>query len=783
MLYVLLPRRSQRFHAVQPHFQSTTRNADANTLFSPSQATKTHPSTAFCVPDASDDDALALTSSDEGDLSVGDTMASDHTEAGVSACSSGLSDNDPPVVSAGGKRLKDCTSSEYGNFSTRNKAGNLKRKRGSEPNDSDGSAASSTIPKPSRNPKRSTGVDRKQTKHQPREKVSKWSNPKSHVAIVEEGSVIRFTFDGHECTHSSGFASDTFSESDSFSSADFDHSCAALKAFNMCFYRPLNAVFCKTHRKCIPLGSLQSHISSSILVERHSNTLPRMRKHKASEIFISHIASAFNLRYDQTFHLQGADIIQLPNPIPCIEEPRKHLQCPECKVWLRESDTRGWKSDGLRQHLAHKSKCALLLQIPESERPALKECYGQRPCGLGGHGREMRVPFVEIIGWSPTTLSSEMPSSIEEPEIPMKYVDPSSQEYAKVLKWDELVSQETAECLRLLCLLPHPSRSKASTSAGPMSPQNRANILERGLHEVHLFLQKYLEEANDFIDSCDAGLRLNLTEGSVLKLIVPSPTDNSISCRTNSHYNVISTSAYAQYRRPLTHAIALLLRYKLYHELGQRVPGNFKLPMTKSLNDARIALYEFLISVPLEDEIDRATLGIRVHALSVSLLTARCTASIRIGHIFDITLPTALYRGSGVYTTANTATQYCAGLQFCLRSVAIQATRLGGIEKLYIPFQKMTIGMEESIKVVELNYDSWGQGDEGLEDLEDLDAIANVTLRTGEARREKVPEPIVLLDGLEKTDANSSLNGSSMGSPSTTEELGNHALDQDPLLV
>ncbi len=241
---------------------------------------------------------------------------------------------------------------------------------------------------------------------------------------------------------------------------------------------------------------------------------------------------------------------------------------------------------------------------------------------------------------------------------------------------------------------------------------------------------------------------------------------------------MISMSAYAQYRHPLTHAIALLLRYKLHHESGQRVPGSFELPITKSLNETRITLYEFLLSVPLDDEMDRATLAIQVHAVSVSLLSAKCKAGHRSGHIFDITIPMALYRGNGIYATANAAMQYCAWLQFCLRSVAIQATRLGGLEKLYIPFQRTITGTEDS-KVVELNDDGWGQGEEALEEL---DVIGDVMLQTGEARGKKVPEPIFLVDGLERTDESPSSNTSSLGSL-IMEGLGSHPLEEDALLA
>lgn len=243
---------------------------------------------------------------------------------------------------------------------------------------------------------------------------------------------------------------------------------------------------------------------------------------------------------------------------------------------------------------------------------------------------------------------------------------------------------------------------------------------------------------------------------------------------------MISISAYADYRHPLMHAVALLLRYKFYHESGHHVPGNFELPMTKSLNETRIALYEFLLSVPLSDGIDRATLGIKVHALSVSLLTAKCRVNDRIGHIFDVTIPIALYKGDGVYRTANSATQYCAWLQFCLRSVAIQVTRLGGVEKPYIPFERTVDGMELSGKAVELSDDGWGDGSDDV-GFEDLDVISDFVLTVGEEIAGKGQEPIFFVDGPEKVNTNSSSKGS-QGSPPLIV-YRTHSMKEDTLLA
>jgi len=97
-----------------------------------------------------------------------------------------------------------------------------------------------------------------------------------------------------------------------------------------------------------------------------------------------------------------------------MEEPRIYLQCPLCQTWLNqsgESHRRGWKSHGVVLHLKQlNSKCAKLLEIPESERPAMKECHGQRPCGTAPLrvGDELHIPFVEIVGWNLKTQETSL---------------------------------------------------------------------------------------------------------------------------------------------------------------------------------------------------------------------------------------------------------------------------------------------------------------------------------------------------------------------------------------
>ena len=162
--------------------------------------------------------------------------------------------------------------------------------------------------------------------------------------------------------------------------------------------------------------------------------------------------------------------------------------------------------------------------------------------------------------------------------------------------------------------------------------------------------------------------------------------------------------------------------------------------MTKSLNETHIALYKFLLSVSLDEAVDMVTLGPQVHPLVVALLMAKCKVSDRIGDILDITIPMGIYKRGGIYRSANYATQYCAWLQFCLISVAVQASRLGGLEKSYTHY-----GCEERNDAV--TSDELYDDEQDDTDLEDLDIVDNVTWGKGKRPSgRKVPEPIFFVD-------------------------------------
>ncbi len=239
--------------------------------------------------------------------------------------------------------------------------------------------------------------------------------------------------------------------------------------------------------------------------------------------------------------------------------------------------------------------------------------------------------------------------------------------------------------------------------------------------------------------------------------------------RTKSAYNDLSGNSYTNYRHPLMHAIALLLRFKFHHEVGQHIPGQFGLPVTKPMNDSRIALYDFLMSVSLGVEIDRMELGNLVHPLLVSLLTAKCKANDRIGHIFDVTIPIGLYKGDGIYRNVMCATKYCAWLQFCLRSVAIQCARLGSAQASYKPF------LETSLIV----HNEWPEDDDYEQnnlDWDQLDFVGDVDpeMRQIVKHASQELEPVFFVDA-PGDDSDSS-------QPEDSSLLGSHPLARDDLL-
>ncbi len=137
---------------------------------------------------------------------------------------------------------------------------------------------------------------------------------------------------------------------------------------------------------------------------------------------------------------------------------------------------------------------------------------------------------------------------------------------------------------------------------------------------------------------------------------------------------------------------------------------------------------------PLDEEIDYARLGDLVHKLSISLLTAKCRVGDQIGHIFDITVPMALYKGNGIYQTALCATRYCAQMQYCLRSVVIHIARLGGPYGAYVPFDSTKKVMPDPA----IDED---------EDSEELDVVDGVySSRCAESPDISMKEPLHFVD-------------------------------------
>ncbi len=555
MLYVLLPRRTKHPPvALQHSFQSARSNDTAKELQFPSQATKSCQSISTSVPseavvsvlddsiftDARAYDFSAVTASDDDELSVENKSDSDCTGPNGSVYSNGISDEDLPVKFVGRKRLRDYDETEgYGSIlTTRGKAKRPSKQRRREVLINDSSEEEQSLkvpgslkPKPKGPTKPSAfkavvrkRAGRKHTQSKPSSTPSFFSD--NRLFVHPQGKNYKFTFQNHICTHSlppdihQGALSVPTNKNGpnpimQNSSSDFDTSCVALKGFNMCFFRPLNMVFCRTHKVCVPLSSLKTHITAGTR-QRHTGTITGPFGTNLIEPFLSHVASAFHVSLTQTFHSQGSRTKQLSEPIPYMDKPVPYLQCPLCKNWLLQSGKGGWKSPAIGQHLKQSnSKCAHLLEIPEDERPVLNECYGQRPCGTRGLDH---IPFVEIVGWNPETAPrfttdsrpNEQLASPAKPETPA--TDPVSQEYVERCKWNTRFPASTAEALHELCLLPNPFLF----TSGDDDEENQnidEETLERGLYEAQNFLRHYLEDANFFINTCEVGFRSTLTRG------------------------------------------------------------------------------------------------------------------------------------------------------------------------------------------------------------------------------------------------------------------------------
>lgn len=157
------------------------------------------------------------------------------------------------------------------------------------------------------------------------------------------------------------------------------------------------------------------------------------------------------------------------------------------------------------------------------------------------------------------------------------------------------------------------------------------------------------------------------------------------------------------------------------------------------------------MSAPLDEEIDPTTLGVLVHRVLIALLTARCNVTDRIGHVFDITIPMALYKGNGIYRDASCATKYCAQMQYCLRSVVVHTVRLDG------PLEPYTL-LDDTDTRAPSNRDCSVEDSEEAEqiqDWEELDLVDDVYLvRHAEKRSERpVDEPLCFVDDDDEGDA------------------------------
>ena len=161
---------------------------------------------------------------------------------------------------------------------------------------------------------------------------------------------------------------------------------------------------------------------------------------------------------------------------------------------------------------------------------------------------------------------------------------------------------------------------------------------------------------------------------------------------SRSKYRNLAPSTLMRYKNALFDPITLFLRARhmasFKKQIGQ-VEMIKKFHLTPTAMHAAIGLYNFLVSVPLEDEIPGNQLRVHVHRVLVGLLTSSPPTEVRAGGLFDITLALRAYKGADHgFGAATIASAWCAMFQYGMRSIVVHIARLGGGKADYKKIEK-----------------------------------------------------------------------------------------------
>lgn len=272
-------------------------------------------------------------------------------------------------------------------------------------------------------------------------------------------------------------------------------SCAVLSYFNSMYYSPIvQCVICLQHQTAIPFNSLAHHIKIF-----HSSQYTQA-KHPISTL-INHIGSAFSLLSTQSAEEITITVsrIQLTEPIPGLQLPKKHTQCPGCSSWfdsfkhtqkhLESSNTPSCQ-DWLRNH-------------PVLYNTTFPTRYISPLFTLKGLATTYVVFAKDYAPPNPTTAASTQATRI------LAAIEASSPEYIVKFGWESYVYNLGAE-LPVLILL-HTTPGARMIQLWPKDSEGAS--IEEGLVVVSQFLTVYLREADSRVNGCHDMVRQAITNG------------------------------------------------------------------------------------------------------------------------------------------------------------------------------------------------------------------------------------------------------------------------------
>jgi len=420
---------------------------------------------------------------------------------------------------------------------------------------------------------------------------------------------------------------------------------------------------CIRHKSFIPLSRGYHHVTV-----KHRDVVGRRFQENNPgflEKAIEHLADNSRISRDQG--IADVDVTrERSEPIDLLPDPDKCVQCPTCLRWLKLT-TKSGLSYLKKTHCVNPKFPNRTCALPHPST-MLTERWAQY-CFYEYEGvKSSRVPIRD--GWHPAIrslspvhqatetimyrLGSEPPPlSPYGPALLSLLENPGMvPQYARVLGWDRWFRDLGASAKDIQSLIVPPKGSRRSMC-------NKERHLEKRLASVAAFCQVYLQQANRYAEEANIQLRDALTIGST----------------NRTAYRNLGQGTIRTYSRSLFQPMALLLRFKLYFEIGKHRRlnlGKFVPSMTPKQLIARNSFYDFLMADDTDDGSDPMLLGEHFHRLADSLLKASIPVSVKIGGPSDfIIILSALLHTGQFDDDPNIATHACSEHQFSYRSIRL----------------------------------------------------------------------------------------------------------------